>query len=153
MNRRKAGIALLLGPLVIGAAPLAADAQPAGKVCRIGYLSAPTRQSVERALELVRLNVDLIVAPAASAALAAKKATSSIPIVMMFPSDPVGSGVVADLRRPGGNVTGTTSTPNPENPSATRVAFLMQFELVLNLKTAKALGLTLPPSLLQARTT
>jgi putative ABC transport system substrate-binding protein len=61
------------------------------------------------AAELVRLKVDLIVAPAGTAALAAKKATSSIPIVMIFPADPVGLGLVASMRRPGGNVTGTSS--------------------------------------------
>ena len=68
----------------------------------------------ELAAELVRLNVDLIVAPAGSAALAAKKATSGIPIVMIFPSDPVELGLVASLSRPGGNVTGTTFTPGSE---------------------------------------
>src|SRR4030095_16028557 len=60
------------------------------------------------AAELVRRKVDLIVAPAGSAALAAKNATSSIPIVMIFPSDPVEMGLVASLSHPGGNVTGTT---------------------------------------------
>ena len=129
----------------------AAEAQQAGKVYRIGYLSAPTRASVEQALqaflsklrelglvegknliieyrwadgkaerlpelaaELVQLKVDLIVAPAGSAALVAKKATSSIPIVMLFPVDPVGLGLVASLARPGGNVTGTSMSPGPE---------------------------------------
>src|SRR5207249_2974647 len=128
-----------------------AEAQQAGKVYRIGYLSAPTHQSVERALEeflrtlrelgwvegknliieyrwaegkverlpglaaeLVRRNVDVIVAPAGSAALAAKNATSSIPIVMMFPSDPVELGLVASLNRPEANVTGTSFTLGPE---------------------------------------
>ena len=135
----------------ITSAPLCAGAQQAGKVYRIGYLSAPSRASVERSLEafllalrglgwvegqnlvieyrwaegrlerlpalaaeLVRRNVDLIVAPAGSAALAAKNATSSIPIVTIFASDPVEMGLVASLRRPGGNVTGTTFTAGPE---------------------------------------
>ena len=66
------------------------------------------------AAELVRYKVDVIVAPAGSAALAAKNATSSIPIVMIFASDPVEMGLVASLRRPGGNITGTTFTPGPE---------------------------------------
>ena len=152
----------------------AAEVQQAGKVYRIGYLSAPTRASVEHGLqaflqtlrelgwiegknliieyrwadgnierlpslaaELVTQKVDLIVAPAGTAALAAKKATSSIPIVMIFPADPVGLGLVASVRRPGGNVTGTTSTPSSEIfgkqlqilkeavPRATRVALLV----------------------------
>jgi len=161
--------------IVAGAllAPLAAKAQQAGKVFRIGYLSAPTRESVEgilqaflRALrnlgwiegrnviieyrwadghlerlpglaeDLVRRNVDVIVAPAASAALAAKRATSTIPIVMIFPNDPVGEGLVSSLRRPGGNVTGTTNIAISDMlgkrlqilreavPTATRVAMV-----------------------------
>jgi putative ABC transport system substrate-binding protein len=151
MNRRNAALAFLLGPLAFGAAPLVVRAQQAGKVYRLGYLSTPTRESVERVLdaflqtlrelgwvegknlvieyrwaegkverlpdlaaELVRLKVDVIVAPAGSAALAAKNATSSIPIVMIFPSDPVEMGLIASLRRPGGNITGTTFTPDAE---------------------------------------
>jgi putative tryptophan/tyrosine transport system substrate-binding protein len=153
MDRRSAGLALLLGPIAIAfaAAPLAAKAQQAGKVYRIGYLSTPTRASVENGLqaflralrelgwvegrnliieyrwaegnverlpdlaaELLRLKVDAIVAPAGSAALAAKNATNSVPIIMIFASDPVEMGLVASLRRPGGNVTGTTLTPGPE---------------------------------------
>ena len=47
MNRRNAGLALLLGPVAFGIASRAAEAQQPGKVCRIGYLSAPTRASVE----------------------------------------------------------------------------------------------------------
>jgi putative ABC transport system substrate-binding protein len=162
---------LLLGPLALGTRPL--RAQQTDRVARIGYLSTPSRESVEHVLDaflrklrelgwtegrnlvieyrwadgdvqrlpalaadLVRLNVDLIVAPAGSAALAAKKATSSIPIVMIFPNDPVELGLVASLSHPGGNVTGTTYTPGTDIfgkqlqilreavPSASRVALL-----------------------------
>jgi ABC-type uncharacterized transport system substrate-binding protein len=59
--------------------------------------------------EIVRLKVDVIVADNTSAALALKKATSTIPIVMMTSTDPVGSGLIASLARPGGNITGLTS--------------------------------------------
>jgi putative ABC transport system substrate-binding protein len=59
--------------------------------------------------DLVRQKVDVIVAPATSAAVAAKQATATIPIVMMFPTDPVAMGLVSNLRRPGGNVTGTAN--------------------------------------------
>jgi ABC-type uncharacterized transport system substrate-binding protein len=61
------------------------------------------------AAELVRLKVDLIVVTTVTPALAAKGATTTIPIVMMYSSDPVGAGLVASLARPGGNVTGTSS--------------------------------------------
>jgi len=106
MNRLNAGLVLLIGLLV---APLATEAQQSGRVYRVGYLSTPTRESVEHGLaaflrtlrelgwiegqnliieyrwaegnverlpalaaELVRRKVDVIVAPAGSAALAAK---------------------------------------------------------------------------------
>lgn len=62
----------------------------------------------ELAAELVRLEPDVIVAPATPQALAARKATSKIPIVAPTMGDPVGDGLVATLARPGGNVTGLT---------------------------------------------
>jgi len=136
-----------LSTLAIGllAAPLAAEAQSAGKVWRIGILSgySPTSPEAARvwegflqglrelgyvegkniliegrysegrherlpalAAELVRLKVDVIVAGGGPAPDEAKRATSTIPIVMANNADPVGSGLVASLARPGGNVTG-----------------------------------------------
>jgi putative ABC transport system substrate-binding protein len=72
-----------------------------------------TEQKEERlpelAAELVRLKVDLIVTSGGPVALAAKKATSTIPIVMTSGTDPVGVGLIASLARPGGNVTGLSS--------------------------------------------
>jgi len=61
------------------------------------------------AAELVRLQVDVLLVVITPAALAAKHATTTIPIVMAAVGDPVGSGLVASLARPGGNVTGLTS--------------------------------------------
>jgi putative ABC transport system substrate-binding protein len=60
----------------------------------------------ELAADLVRLNVDVILAGGTLAPLAAKRATSTIPIVMVNAGDPLGTGPVASLARPGGNVTG-----------------------------------------------
>jgi len=62
----------------------------------------------ELAADLVRLKVDLIVVPGAPA-LAARDATTAIPIVMIFTPDPVALGLIASLARPGGNVTGLAS--------------------------------------------
>ncbi len=61
------------------------------------------------AAELVQLNVDLIVATAPAPVLAAKNATRTIPIVMVFTPDPVQLGLVASLARPEGNITGLSS--------------------------------------------
>ena len=61
------------------------------------------------AAELVRLKVDLIVVAGDPSALAAKKATTTIPIVIATAADPVGEGLVASLAQPGGNVTGFSS--------------------------------------------
>jgi len=63
----------------------------------------------ELAAELVRLNVDVIVTGGAGATRPAKEATSTIPIVMAQDRDPVGTGLVASLARPGGNITGLSS--------------------------------------------
>jgi len=59
--------------------------------------------------ELVRLNVEIIVAESYSAARDAKKVTTTIPIIMASGADPVETGLVASLARPGGNVTGLTN--------------------------------------------
>src|SRR5712692_6401520 len=61
------------------------------------------------AAELVRLKVDIIVSTGPTVTRAGKEATSTIPIVMAFDTDPVGNGFVASLARPGGNITGLSS--------------------------------------------
>jgi putative tryptophan/tyrosine transport system substrate-binding protein len=63
----------------------------------------------EMAEELIHLKVDVIVTYVTQASLAAKKATTTIPIVMVGVGDPIGVGLIASLARPGGNVTGTSS--------------------------------------------
>ncbi len=124
------------------AAPLAAEAQPAGKVARIGFLALTLATAQIDALrqglrelgyvegqnfliesrtaggrperlptlvdELLRLKVDLIVTTGTQAGLAAKQATTAIPIVLGSSGDAVGTGLVRSLARPGGNVTGVT---------------------------------------------
>jgi putative ABC transport system substrate-binding protein len=81
-----------------------------GKNLVIEWRFAKSRQSrAELAAELVRLKVDCIVATGSGETAIAQKATSTIPIVMMSSSDPVGTKFVASLARPGGNITGLTS--------------------------------------------
>jgi putative ABC transport system substrate-binding protein len=63
----------------------------------------------ELAAELVRMKVDVILAPVPASLAAARNATRTIPIVMVFGPDPVESGLVASLAHPGGNITGLTS--------------------------------------------
>jgi putative ABC transport system substrate-binding protein len=138
---RRAFIGTVTGALL--AAPLAAGAQPAGKVPRVGYafsrVSSEDQQvwdAMRQGLrelgyvegqnialeirwadgryerlpalvaELVRLKVDVLVVGTTPGALAAKSATRTIPIVMYAVGDPVGSGLVASLAHPGGNLTG-----------------------------------------------
>jgi putative ABC transport system substrate-binding protein len=136
-----------IGSLCLGvfAAPLVAQAQPAGKVYRIGFLgNASASSQVNRvdalraglrelgyvegnnivieyrwaegkydrlpdlAAELVRLKVDVLVTSGTPGTLAAKQATTTIPIVMAGSGDAVAAGLVASLARPGGNITGLT---------------------------------------------
>jgi len=152
MMERRTFLTMAAGGLL--AAPLAAEAQPEGKVWRIGMLwfgssieELPVRVRFDAfqqglreqgymegrnvafehryargkyerlpdlAAELVRLKVDVIVTPGnPPATLAAKQATSTIPGVFMSAADPVASGFVASLARPGGNITGGTSLVGP----------------------------------------
>ena len=111
--------------------------------------------------ELVRLKVDIIVTAGPGATLAAKKASGTIPIVFAAANDPVGTGLVSSLARPGGNITGlSTMTPDLDGkrlellkeafPKVARVAFLWESGGTRGNQTltdmeapAKALGLKL----------
>jgi len=155
------------------AAPLAAGAQPNGKVYRIGFIQTAPRKEIghlfkalddglrelgyvegrnvvferrfadgkqERlaalAVELVQLKVDIIVSGSNPVIAAIRQATATIPVVMGVSRDPVGSGFIASLARPGGNITGLANDPAPEImgknlellkeavPRVSRVAFL-----------------------------
>ena len=99
------------------------------------FAEQKTERLPELAAELVRLKVDLIVASGGAPAFPAKKATTTIPIVMTNFPDPVGEGLVANLARPGGNVTGLASLAPEVNtkrleilkdavPKLARVGFL-----------------------------
>jgi putative ABC transport system substrate-binding protein len=74
----------------------------------IEYREAPPDRLVERAAELVRLSVEVIVTWTTPAIQAVKHATTTIPIVMGASGDPIRTGFVASLPRPGGNITGLT---------------------------------------------
>ena len=108
-----------------------------GKNITIEYRFAEqkTEHLPELAAELVRLKVDLIVTTGQPPALAAKNATTTIPIVMASSVDPVGEGLIASLARPGGNITGFASLVSELNtkrleilkdavPKLTRVGLL-----------------------------
>jgi putative tryptophan/tyrosine transport system substrate-binding protein len=138
---RRAFIGVIAGGLV--ATPLAAEAQQARKVYRIGFLGnstealeanlvGPFREGLrERGYvegrdltieyrwadgayerfpaliaELIALKSDIIVTAGTPAALAAKRTTTTIPVVMAAVGDPIGTGLVKSLARPGGNLTG-----------------------------------------------
>jgi putative ABC transport system substrate-binding protein len=117
----------------------------------------------ELAAELVRLRVDLIVVTGGPVPLAAKKATTTIPIVMTSVGDPVGAGFVASLAQPGGNVTGLSAL-NPELgtkrleilkdavPKLTRVGLLRQPEESLQLKELRPAALALKLKLEEIKT-
>src|SRR5262249_19408681 len=70
------------------------------------YAEGRSERTAEIVAEFVRRNVDVIFTGGTPPALAAKQATAAIPIVFAFTADPIGSGLVASLARPGGNVTG-----------------------------------------------
>ena len=157
---------------LLTASPVA-DAQPAGKVYRIGYIvtATPDEQThltkafedglrelgwvegrnvvferrfamgkperlPELATDLVRSNVDVIVTGSNQVIAAVRQATTTIPVVMGVSRDPVGSGFIASVARPGGNITGLAMDPTPEIlgkglqffkeavPRASRVALL-----------------------------
>src|SRR6185295_7824273 len=82
-----------------------------GKNIVIEYRYAEGKADRERELarELVRLKVDIIVTAGSAATRPSKEATNTIPIVMTNEGDPVGTGFVASLARPGGNVTGLSN--------------------------------------------
>jgi putative tryptophan/tyrosine transport system substrate-binding protein len=187
------------------AVPLTAEAQPKGKVYRIGFLHTgepppfgppnprtnvgafrqglfelgyvegrdlviETRFAEGRvdrlpalAAELVALQVEVLVAANTASAKAAKAATATIPIVFIGTTDPVGLGLVASFARPGGNVTGVTSSPGEEIagkglelfkeavPWISRVAVLYSSERLydpsvsVQWRVAPKLGITLLP--------
>jgi putative ABC transport system substrate-binding protein len=196
MNRRTFLCGLTVGTFAL---PLAAAAQQAGKVPRIGFLfygspgpspeveafrqglrelgyvegqniaidyrfaSGQVERLPELAAELVRLKVDVIVTPTTPASLAAKQATSTIPIVFAGVADAVGAGLITSFARPGGNITGLASISAELGgkrlellkevvPKASRVAVLYNpadrsnvLALRVLQESAPALRLTLQP--------
>jgi ABC-type uncharacterized transport system substrate-binding protein len=77
----------------------------------VRYARGDPDQLLALAAELVRLKVDVLFANGLPGIMAAKRATTAIPIVFLGPPDPVGAGLVASLARPGGNITGLTVGP------------------------------------------
>lgn len=105
------------------------------------FAEARADRYAELVAELIRLEVDVIATSANSATLAAKRATTKIPIVMFSVTDPVGQGIVASLAHPGGNITGLSQDDSAEIaakriqllkdaiPTAARVAVLLNPDL------------------------
>src|SRR5215470_15256142 len=79
------------------------------------------QQLPELAVELVRMNVDIIFAPSSTMVEPARQATKTIPIVFANHSDPIGTGHVASLSRPGGNITGLSELTTELNAKALEV--------------------------------
>jgi putative ABC transport system substrate-binding protein len=102
------------------------------------------RQS-DLADELVRLKVDIIVTSGATVTRAAKEATATIPIIMGQDSDPVGSGFVASLARPGGNITGLSTLA----PEITGKRLELLKEIVPKLSRVAVLGSSTEPGYAQ----
>jgi putative ABC transport system substrate-binding protein len=202
MTRRIIGVFVTFAVTLL-VVPLAAEAQQAVKIPRIGFLSwmsppDPGRPrghaaflqglrelgwvegqniTVERryaegdsdrlstlATELVRVPVDVMVTVGLPPAHAAIQATTTIPIVMVAVSDPVGQGLITSLARPGGNITGLAFETTPElrgkqlqllkeaAPTVSQVAFLWGPREVASqaygkagADAARALGITLRP--------
>jgi putative ABC transport system substrate-binding protein len=119
-----------------------------GKNIIIEYRYAEGQQDRESELaaELVRLKVDVIVTGGPTATRAAKKATPTIPIVIAFDDDPVGSGFVASLARPGGNITGLSSLA----PEVSGKQLELLKEIVPNLARVGVLGDVTRPGIPQA---
>jgi putative tryptophan/tyrosine transport system substrate-binding protein len=155
--------AFVAGTISLLAAPLAAQAQQAGKVWRIGTLhTSPASDEADRvaalqqglaelgyvggrnvrfvnrnagtqmsrlpelATELIHAGVDVIVTSTNPTTLAAKKATTTIPIIMTVGVDPVAAGLVASLARPGANVTGLTFDVDANQLAAKRLEILKE---------------------------
>ena len=125
------------------------------------YAEGKSERLPDLVAELVQLNVDIIVTTSPGTTLAAKKASATIPIVIAAASDPVGTGLVSSLARPGGNITGLSlMAPDLDGkrlellkeavPKVARVAFLWEpggtrgnLPLTEMEAAAKALGLKL----------
>jgi putative tryptophan/tyrosine transport system substrate-binding protein len=127
----------------------------------IRFAAGDQRRSAELAKELVQLNVDALFTSGTRSILDLKEATRTIPIVMVSTSDPIGTGMVASLARPGGNVTGMSLLASDlwpkrlellkeTSPKLSRAAMIwnksnagMGLEAKATLETAGALGVVL----------